>query len=72
MTQLVDTDWLRDVILGKIRFKKCMSCDMNGREWWTEEGVLIHPSQAKPEEHCSGMCEVCSGLGYVEKNENEI
>jgi hypothetical protein len=34
----VEKEWLRDVILGKIKFKKCMKCDADGKEWWTEAG----------------------------------
>ena len=68
----VEKAWLRDVILGKIKFKKCMKCDADGKEWWSEEGVLLHPSQANPEKDNSGPCEVCDGLGYVEKNDGEV
>lgn len=68
----VEKEWLRDVILGKIKFKKCMKCDAEGYEWWTEEGVPLHPSQASPDRDNSGQCEQCDGLGYVEKNDDEV
>jgi hypothetical protein len=49
-----------------------MNCDANGTEWWSEEGVSLHPSQANFDRDNSGPCHVCDGLGYLEKNDDEV
>ncbi len=61
-------DQLRDIILGKVTFRKCPSCDNNGVEYWCGlTGAGAGPF-ARPEwgENCeSGDCENCDGLGYI-------
>lgn len=64
----VETKWLRDVILGKITFRKCPCCDNNGREYWDENGDGVSPFP-RPEwngNFDSGECENCGGLGFIE------
>ena len=72
MSIYVEVEWLRDVILGKIAFKKCPQCDMNGTEYWTRDGISIHPTQVKDIlEVERGSCQNCDGLGFVELPSND-
>lgn len=70
---LVETQWLRDVIKGKVEFRKCPDC--MGRGYiWCEDGT-IYPDQSKPDEELQELCgefgwtdecDCCNGLGYIE------
>ena len=63
---------LRDIILGKTTFKKCLSCDNNGQEWWdgdTGLGVGSVPPTGIPHENISHVdCDNCNGLGYIQNS----
>jgi hypothetical protein len=62
-------DYIRDIILGRIQFQKCLCCDNNGKEYWDEngEGVCAFPRPEWGENYSVGACENCEGLGFVEK-----
>lgn len=61
----VTAEYIRMVISGEIKFRKCPNCDSEGEEWqhYNEDG--------KP---CSGddptayrdTCEKCDGVAYIE------
>lgn len=56
----------RNIILGKITFRKCPACDNNGREYWDEEGVSVLPYPHPDwENYSEGDCENCNGLAYI-------
>lgn len=66
-------EWLRDVIKGKIEWRRCPDCLGRGYLWFGEEEV--HPNQSlseeQLEEECgqwgsTEFCENCGGLGYIE------
>ena len=59
------TDWLRDVIAGKIQFRKCPSCDNAGIGYqaWDENGETCS-AEAETAERYS--CEKCQGIAYLE------
>ncbi len=61
-------DELREIILGKIHYRKCPNCDNNGREYWDEngEGVSPFPREEWGDNYNEGACENCDGLGYVQ------
>lgn len=58
---------LRDIILGKTIYRKCLSCDNNGREYWDENGisVLPYPHSDWGENYNMGKCENCGGLAFI-------
>lgn len=61
-------DELRGIILGKIQYRKCPNCDVNGREYWDEngEGAGPYPRPEWGDNYESGSCENCDGLGYIQ------
>jgi hypothetical protein len=63
----IEIDDLRDIITGKAQFRKCPACDKNGREYWDETGVSVlpYPHPDWGDNYESGLCEECSGIGYV-------
>lgn len=63
----INTDYLRDIILGHVQFRKCPACDNAGREYWDETGtaVLPYPHPDWGDNYESGPCEYCNGLGYI-------
>ncbi|TXH40935.1 MAG: hypothetical protein E6Q97_38750 [Desulfurellales bacterium] len=58
---------VREIIQGKIRPVKCVHCDLNGQEYWDENGNDAGPAPRTEwgDNFCSGDCEHCDGLGYV-------
>lgn len=64
----VEKDWMRDLIRGKIIFRKCPDCDKDGRQYWDENGENCQPSPKEEwgENYGEGPCETCDGLGYLE------
>ena len=62
-------DELRDIITGKTKFRKCLKCDANGLIYWDAEGVATLPyvPEGWNGDYESGPCDMCGGLGYVEK-----
>jgi hypothetical protein len=55
------------MILGKDQYKKCPNCDLEGTEYWDEngQGVSPYPRPEWGEKYDSGDCENCGGLAYV-------
>lgn len=63
----IDLDELKMICKGKIGWRKCPDCDVNGLQYWDGEtglGVNNTPSGINPEWLESGACETCEGLGY--------
>lgn len=64
----ITSERLRDIITGKIKYKKCPCCDNEGYEYWDENGVSVlpypHPDWGNNYER--GACQNCCGVGYVE------
>lgn len=67
MSKYIDCDsgWLRDVITGKIRFRKCPLCDPNGVEIqaYDENG---EPCTSDHPEATRYKCENCDEVGFLE------
>ncbi len=63
----LDIEELRDILLGKMVYKKCLCCDKDGMEYWNEDGEEVGPSPRKEwgDNYCEGSCENCNGLGFV-------
>lgn len=63
----VTSEELRDIILGKITYRKCPCCDSNGTEYWDIDGEVVLP-YAHPdwEDYNQGECENCDGVGYIQ------
>ena len=57
--------WLRDVINGTIRFRKCPTCDNDGIEYqaFDENG---EPCSSDTEDSMRHPCEKCLSLAYIE------
>ena len=58
---------LQDLCKGKIQWRKCQDCDVDGFQYWdgiTGEGVCNNPSHIAPERVESGRCETCGGIAY--------
>ena len=63
----LETEVLREIILGKRTYRKCPACDNNGVEYWDESGesVLPYPHPDWGSHYNTGPCENCDGLGYL-------
>ena len=70
-----DVAWLRDVILGKIEWRKCPVCAGRGFEYYSGETGEVWGNPLDNEatiqeslgEWCdTDYCENCQGLGYIE------
>lgn len=64
----IEIDELKDLILGKIHWRKCPMCDADGRQYWDGEtgmGVSASPSGINPEWLEWDNCDNCHGLGYI-------
>jgi hypothetical protein len=68
MDIIISTKRFREIITGKIKYRKCLACDNEGREFWEETGcsVLPYPHPDWGDNYESGPCDVCEGVGYVE------
>jgi len=57
--------WIRDVIQGKTKFRKCPNCDNDAMEIqeYNDEGYPVPPGTdgAHRDE-----CTICEGIGYLE------
>jgi hypothetical protein len=64
---------LREIILGKITFRKCPCCDNDGYEYWDENGIsaLPSPHPSWKDNYTKGACQNCHGIGYI-SNEMKI
>lgn len=63
----IDLDDLKQLCKGKIAWRKCQDCDVNGIQYWdntTGEGLSHTPSGINPENLDKGNCMTCFGLGY--------
>jgi len=63
----IDLEDLQLLCKGKIQWRKCPDCDVNGLQYWdgkTGEGVNTSPSGIDPEWLERGGCETCLGLSY--------
>ena len=60
-----ENDWLRGVINGEIRFRKCPTCDNEGIEHqaYDENGNPCSSDAETAERH---TCEKCDGVAYIE------
>lgn len=58
-------DEMRQTILGKARWTRCLSCDATGWENWDENGSDVKSGTSSNPERCNGECENCEGLGFV-------
>lgn len=61
---------LRDIILGRVTYRKCPACDTNGQQYWNAENGLgvgpFPPAGINPDDIASGDCQDgCNGLGYI-------
>ena len=59
---------LRKLALGKLQWKKCPCCDLNGQQYWdnsTGEGLSPGPSHIDPVNLDQQNCENCFGVGYI-------
>ena len=58
-------EWLRGVINGEIRFRKCPTCDNNGIEHqaYNAEGTPCDADDDTAERY---PCEKCDGIAYIE------
>ena len=66
---MLDTEEVKDLIEGRLRYRKCPCCDSNARVWYdgrTGEGALPyeHPSIPK-DELAWETCDNCDGLSYI-------
>ncbi len=61
----ISTKDLREIILGKITYRKCPNCDQNGNEHWDDDGRTVLPAPL-PGWKEYGSCQNCNGLGYIQ------
>jgi len=64
----IDRDELKDLIEGKLKYRKCPCCDANGLQYYdgsTGLGVSASPSGIDPEWLTSEGCDNCGGLAYL-------
>lgn len=65
-----ENDWLRAVISGEIRFRKCPTCDNEGIEYqaYDENGNACSSDVETAERH---TCEKCDGVAYLQLPERK-
>lgn len=65
-----ENDWLRAVISGEIRFRKCPTCDNEGIEYqaYDENGNACSSDAETAERH---TCEKCDGVAYLQLPERK-
>jgi len=58
-------DWIRGVITGEIKFRKCPVCDNEGIEYqaFNDEG---EPCLPEDETARRETCEKCDGIAFIE------
>lgn len=59
---------LRDVIFGRIQYRKCPACDNDGVEWYngkTGDAARPFPDPSWGKWTESQECPECDGLGFV-------
>ena len=67
-THGLELEDVRKLALGKIQWKKCPCCDLNGQQYWdnsTGEGLSPSPSYIEPEKLDHQNCENCLGVGFI-------
>jgi hypothetical protein len=64
----VDIDFLRAIILGKVQFRKCPCCDMEGLIYFNDDDspALASPKAEWGDEYHSEDCENCDGLAFIQ------
>ena len=65
---MLDTEDVRNLILGKLKHRKCPCCDNNGRVYYDGEsgmGISASPSGINPDNLAIESCENCSGLAFI-------
>lgn len=65
---MLDVEEVRDLIKGKLKHRKCPSCDNNGVVYYdggTGMGVNSSPASIDPERLATESCEDCNGLAYI-------
>ena len=57
--------WIRGVICGTIKFRKCPACDNDGIEWqaFDKDG---EPCSSDCETAERSTCEICDGIAFIE------
>jgi hypothetical protein len=67
MSKYIDceTDWLRGIITGEIKLKKCPVCDENGHVWLDDCGEAVSQDKVNIDVHEIADCMNCDGLGYL-------
>ena len=63
----MEAEELRDLCKGKIQWRKCQDCDVDGFQYWDGiigEGVCNNSFHIEPERMEKGRCETCGGVGY--------
>lgn len=63
----LDFEDLCNLVRNEVSWKKCQSCDNNGRVWYDDsicESVQSSPSGIPKENLASDSCKDCDGLGY--------
>ena len=61
------SEGLREIILGKVEFKKCLCCDNNGKQYSNDDGCppLPYPHPDWGDDVEGIECENCEGVGFV-------
>ena len=70
MKNCFSNEELRDIILGRVTYRKCPACDANGQQYWDGESGMgvgpFPPAGINPDDIASGDCQDgCNGLGYI-------
>ena len=63
----MEAEELQDLCKGKIHWRKCQDCDVDGFQYWdgfAGEGVCNNPSNIAPDRVEKGRCETCGGIAY--------
>ena len=71
----VEPEYLREIITGKIQFRKCPICFGTGVEWWEWDEAQENVKRNITEDEAAGMdseqvgsepCRDCEEIGFVE------
>ena len=65
----LDITEIKDLIEGRLKYRKCPCCDSNGKVWFdgrTGEDALPYPPPGIPDYALAWEgCDKCSGLSYI-------
>jgi hypothetical protein len=67
MINEIDSDDLRAIITGKVKYRKCPFCNDKGRVFSIDDENYFTEPKAEWSNYVDDYCDNCDGLGYVQE-----